>query len=107
MNYDKYVITEKAIELYRKKLQADTLKAIERQNQVGSIYWRVFRKYSITGFGETASIDNLTEAELLNQILMIGVTQKELNPFIEKATELWEEWQEEKTINSKELRRSE
>jgi len=92
MNYREYAITQKAVELYREKLQEDVLKAIKKQNLVGGIHWRVFRKYSITGYGETTSIDTLSEKELFNQILMSGVTEKELESYLTKASELWDEW---------------
>ena len=94
MNYQEFAILQKAVELYRIKLHEESLKAIEKQNQVGAIYWKVFRKYSITGFGETSPIEQVSEDDLLKQILMHGVSKKDLEIHLKKAAGLWEEWEE-------------
>ena len=94
MNYQEFAILQKAVELYRNKLHKESLKAIEKQNQVGSIYWKVFRKYSITGFGETSPIEQVSKDDLFKQISMYGVSKKDLEIYLKKATELWEEWKE-------------
>jgi len=103
MKYKEFAVFNKAIDLYRKKLHEESLKAIERQNQVASASWRLTRLYSITGFGDTKPLSEIDLKKLYDDALCFGVSKSDLEPYLKEAEYLWDEWEKSQEETKKKI----
>ena len=95
MNYEEFSRFEKAIELFLEDESEKFTEAIKRYQQKRGIAWRLFKYYSIFGEPNTVKsspkkIEDVSLEELYQLIESRGVARSALQPYMEKAQELFD-----------------